>query len=48
VRFQDSAVVWLKLSLFWDVTRRRIVVTTFRDNLSVQSSRLKQPETLDP
>ena len=27
VRFHDSAAVWLKSSLFWDVTRRRLVVS---------------------
>jgi len=40
---------WDLRALFWDFTKRRVVGSRFRNNLSVQSSRVKQFfELLDP
>jgi hypothetical protein len=42
--FQTSSAVSRRSALFWDITRRRLVVNlpTFRDNLSVPSFMVKQ------
>jgi hypothetical protein len=42
--FYERSNVYTRSSLFWDVTQRKFVVElpTFRDNLSVPSSRLKE------